>query len=164
VVGDVPADVVTVTSTTPTPAGEFTLMEEGPTIVNVVTAVVPKSTALAPVNPVPVMVTAVPPAGGPVAGETEVTVGQYVNWSDVLVAVVPAGDVTVTSTVPVPAGETAVIFVSLLTVNDVAAVVPNSTVVAPVKPLPRTVTLVPPDGEPEVGLMLVTAVVMAAGV
>ena len=37
--------------------------------------VVPKLTALAPVKPVPVMVTVVPPAGGPATGLTAVTVG-----------------------------------------------------------------------------------------
>jgi hypothetical protein len=37
--------------------------------------VAPKSTALAPVKPVPVMVTGVPPAIGPALGATELTVG-----------------------------------------------------------------------------------------
>ena len=36
---------------------------------------VPNLTAVAPVKPVPVMVTVVPPAVGPVVGLTEVTVG-----------------------------------------------------------------------------------------
>ena len=57
---------------------------------------------------------------------------------------VPAGVVTVTSTVPVPAGLSAVIVVSLTTVTFVAAVVPKSTAVAPVKPVPVIVTKVPP--------------------
>ena len=35
----------------------------------------PKVTADAPVKPVPVMVTVVPPVAGPVAGLTDVTVG-----------------------------------------------------------------------------------------
>ena len=38
-----------------------------------VAAVVPKSTAVAPVKPVPVIVTDVPPAEGPAAGLTPVT-------------------------------------------------------------------------------------------
>ena len=50
------------------------------------------------------------------------------------------GSVTVTSTVPVPAGLSAVIVVSLTTVTSVAAVVPKSTAVAPVKPVPVIVT------------------------
>ena len=56
----------------------------------------------------------------------------------------PAGVVTVTSTMPVPAGLSAVIVVSLTTVTSVAAVVPKSTAVAPVKPVPVIVTNVPP--------------------
>ena len=48
----------------------------------------------------------------------------------------PTGVVTVTSTVPVPAGLSAVIEVSLTTVRFVAGVVPKSTVVAPVKLVP----------------------------
>ena len=40
-----------------------------------VAATVPKTTLVAPVKPVPVMVTVVPPAGGPEVGETPVTVG-----------------------------------------------------------------------------------------
>lgn len=66
--------------------------------------VVPKSTAVAPVNPVPVIVTSVPPPGGPAAGLMPITVGAYVNLSADDVPEVPPGVVTVTSTVPVPAG------------------------------------------------------------
>ena len=65
----------------------------------------------------------------------------------------PPGVVTVTSTVPVPAGLSAVIVVSLTTVTSVAGVVPKSTAVAPVKPVPVIVTNVPPAGGPMVGLM-----------
>ena len=42
---------------------------------NAEAAVAPKLTALAPVNPVPVMVTEVPPVVGPEFGLTPVTVG-----------------------------------------------------------------------------------------
>jgi hypothetical protein len=45
------------------------------TTVNEVAAVLPKLTAVAPVNPVPVMVTDVPPASGPALGRIAVTVG-----------------------------------------------------------------------------------------
>ena len=38
-------------------------------------ACVPKVTAVAPVKPVPLIVTLVPPAIGPLAGETALTVG-----------------------------------------------------------------------------------------
>ena len=48
----------------------------------------------------------------------------------------PAGVVTVTSTVPLPAGLAQVIKESLSTTTLVAASPPKSTAVAPVKPLP----------------------------
>ena len=43
--------------------------------VNDVAAVPPNETAVAPVNPVPLMVTAVPPAAGPDSGATRTTTG-----------------------------------------------------------------------------------------
>ena len=63
---------------------------------------------------------------------------------------------TVTSTVPVPAGEVAVIEVAELTVKAVAFVAPNFTAVAPVKLVPMTVTDVPPASGPPVGEIDVT--------
>ena len=78
------------------------------------------------------------------------------NRSTGLVAEVPPGVVTITSTVPLLAGLIAVIWVSLSTVKLVAAVEPNETLVAPVKPLPVMVTLVPPFVDPLVGLTPVT--------
>jgi hypothetical protein len=80
----------------------------------------------------------------------------YVNRSVELVGLVPAGVVTVTSTVPVPAGDTAVIEVDELTTMPVALAKPNLTAVAPVKPLPVIVTELPPAVDPEVGLILET--------
>ena len=71
----------------------------------------------------------------------------------------PPGVVTVTSTVPVPDGEVTVIDVAVSAVT-VPAVVPNLTVVAFVRLVPVTVTLVPPAAGPEVGL---TAVTVGAG-
>ena len=68
----------------------------------------------------------------------------------------PPGVVTVTSTVPDPAGDVAVIEVSLLKVKPAAFVAPNFTPVTPVKPVPVMVTLVPPATGPVVGLTLVT--------
>jgi hypothetical protein len=69
---------------------------------------------------------------------------------------VPLEVVTVTFTVPAPAGLTAVIEVAEFTVKLVAAVTPNCTAVAPMKPVPATVTLLPPAVGPLVGLMPVT--------
>ena len=63
----------------------------------------------------------------------------------------PPAVVTLTSTVPVPAGEVAVIWVAELTVKPVAAVAPNFTAVAPVKLVPVMSTLVPPAVGPDVG-------------
>jgi hypothetical protein len=65
--------------------------------------------------------------------------------------------VTLTFTVPVPAGAVAVIWVSLSTVKPLAAVGPNLTAVAPVNALPVIVTVVPPAVRPEEGLTAVTA-------
>jgi hypothetical protein len=65
-------------STVPTaPAGEVTVSEVPPplTTIPVVTAVLPNFTDVAPVRFVPVTVTAVPPAAGPVLGLTAVTDG-----------------------------------------------------------------------------------------
>ncbi len=62
------------------------------------------------------------------------------NWSFALVALVPSGVVTCTSTDPEPAGAVAVMVVALLTVNDVAGFAPKATAVAPVKLVPLTVT------------------------
>jgi hypothetical protein len=123
-----------------------------------VPAVDPNFTAVAPVNPVPVTVTVVPPAAGPKAGEMPVMVGTgaYVNWSAAEVRLVPDGVVTVISTIPVPAGEVAVILVAEVTVKPDAGFVPNITAVAPVNPVPVTVTLVPPPKGPRTGAMLVT--------
>jgi hypothetical protein len=73
------------------------------------------------------------------------------------VVLVPAGVVTVMSTLPtLPAGEVAVIDVLLPTLNDVAVVLPNFTAVAPVKFVPVIVRLVPPAGGPLFGEIEVT--------
>ncbi len=81
-----------------------------------------------------------------------------VNWSaGALMADVPPGVVTVTFTVDaLSAGEVMVMDVEEFTTRPVPATVPNFTAVAPVKPVPVTVTVVPPAVEPEVGLTPVT--------
>ena len=65
------------TSAAPVPAGAVAVIEVDESIVKTagLAAVRRKSTPVAPVNPVPVMVTSVPPAAGPMAGLTPVTVG-----------------------------------------------------------------------------------------
>jgi hypothetical protein len=84
-----------------------------------------------------------------VGGET------YVNLPYKAAGDVPPGVITVTFTSPVPAGVVAVISVALFTVN-VASVVPNFTVVAPVKFSPVIVTVVPPPVVPDEGEIIVT--------
>jgi hypothetical protein len=150
----VPPTVVTVMSTRPAPsAGEVAVMEVVLLTVKPV-AVVPNFTAVTPIKLVPVIVTDVPPAAGPCVGLTAVTVGAdtYVNWSAADVALVPPSAVTVTSTIPVPAGDVAVICVTPFTVKLVAAVVPNFTAVTAVKFVPMIVTLVPPAVGPLLGV------------
>ena len=67
----------------------------------------PKRTLVAPVNPVPFMVTDVPPVLGPELGESEVTAGSGpaadVNRSAGTNALVPPGVVTMTLCVPAEA-------------------------------------------------------------
>ena len=55
--------------------------------------------------------------------------------------------ITVTETVPVPAGATTLSEVELATSTEVPALVPKSTAVEPeTNPVPLTVTLLPPAG------------------
>ena len=72
----VPAEVVTVTSTTAADSGgDVAEIEDDEFTVNDVAGVEPKATAVAPLRSVPVMVTAVPPLVGPESGLTPVTAG-----------------------------------------------------------------------------------------
>src|SRR5437867_2389189 len=73
-----------------------------------------------------------------------------------VVSDVPPGVVTVTATVPDPAGAVAVIDASLLKVKLVAFVPPNFTEVTPVKPEPLIVTVLPPAAGPCDGTSEVT--------
>jgi hypothetical protein len=75
-VADVPPGVVTVISTVPAePAGLVAVIEVGLFTVYDAATVLPNFTPVAPVKPVPVIVTEVPPAIGPAAGEMLVTAG-----------------------------------------------------------------------------------------
>ena len=104
-----------------------------------------------------------PPAGGPTAGLTPVTVGALlsamkVNPSAELTGLVPLGPTIVTSTRPaVWAGLCTVIVLSFTTLSAVPLVAPNLTEVAPVKLLPVRVTVVPPWLVPEDGVSPVRA-------
>ena len=64
----VPSGLVTVTLTTPEPAGDVAVIWLPELTVNAVAAMSPNVTAVTSVNPVPLIVTAVLPAVGPLAG------------------------------------------------------------------------------------------------
>jgi len=73
-VAEVPPALVTVTSTVPAAsAGATAVIELAELTVTLVAAVDPNFTVLPAANPVPVMVTDVPPAVVPPAGLTELT-------------------------------------------------------------------------------------------
>ncbi|MNL60507.1 hypothetical protein D3C87_1843240 [compost metagenome] len=76
-----PPAVVTRTSTVPDPAGAVAVIWVALLTVKAAADVAPKVTAVAPEKLVPLMVTVVPPAEGPLVGEIDVTVGAptYVN-------------------------------------------------------------------------------------
>jgi hypothetical protein len=127
------------------------------TTVTFVAAVLPKVTDAPDAKFVPVIVTDVPPAMGPLLGDRFVMVGgaTYVNP----LAKLPLWPPTVTDTVAepaVPAGVVAVIVVLLTTVTFVAAAPPIVTVAPDAKFVPVIVTDVPPAVEPLLGLTPVT--------
>src|SRR5689334_21250941 len=100
------------------------------------------------------MRTLVPPLTGPLLGSSPLTDGAptNVNVSIALVALVPPGDVTVTSPLPADAtGATAEIDWSSFTTKLAAPVPPKLTPLAAVKPVPTIVTTVPPDAGPMIG-------------
>ena len=70
-----PPAVVTVTCTVPEPTGEVAVIWVAEFIVKLEALAVPNFTAVASVNPVPLIVTVVPPAVGPLVGDIDVTVG-----------------------------------------------------------------------------------------
>lgn len=73
--GEVPEEVVTVTSTTPVPAGAIAVIDEAELTEKLVAGVDPKRTELAPPKPVPEIVTEFPPSDGSEEGLRPVTVG-----------------------------------------------------------------------------------------
>ena len=144
---------VTVTVTAPAlPAGVVAVIDVLLTTTTLVAAVPPNVTVAPLAKFVPVIVTAVPPATGPLFGLTFVTVGKtaYVNP----LAKLPLCPFTVTVTVTAPAacaGVVAVIEVLLTTTTLLAAVPPNVTVAPLAKFVPVIVTAVPPAAGPLLG-------------
>ena len=100
----------------------------------------PKVTAVAPVKLFPVMITTV--LAHPLPGEKELMVGAGIKVKAPGLVAVPPGVVTVMAPV-VPLPTAAVMQVALATVKADAALPPNFTTLAPLKPLPLMVTTVP---------------------
>ena len=85
-------------------------------MLTIVAALAPKSTAVAPARPLPLIVTGVLPATGPIAGLMVLEIGgwEYVNCTADEIHDVPLGVTTVTTTLPAaPAGLLTVIVVPL---------------------------------------------------
>ena len=111
------------------------------TIVKVIALVPLKATDVAPVKFTPFTVTVVPTT--PLLGVNELIKGAAVTLKLLVLVPVPAALVTLTAPVVAPVGTTAVSWMSETTVNVVAFVPLKATDVAPVKPAPFTVTVVP---------------------
>jgi hypothetical protein len=140
------------------PAGVVAVIVVLFTTATLVAAVAPKDTVAPAAKFVPVIVTAVPPAVGPLFGLTLLTVGAvgevYVNPL-LRMPLCVSGFVTLTATAPaLPGGVVAVIVVLFTTATLVAAVAPNVTVAPAAKFAPVTVTAVPPAVDPLFGLTL----------
>ena len=99
----------------------------------------PRVTAVVPSRFFPLRVMRVP--GVPLCGENDLTFGTWITTNLVALSAVPSGVFTVIFPVEV-SGTVAVIMVSEVTVN-LADLPWNSTFVAPMNRLPRTVTTVP---------------------
>ena len=77
------------------PAGDTAEICVEDNTVNEVAGVEPNFTAVAPFRLVPLMITVVPPATGPEAGDTDETVGAGIGGTVVVVVVVVGGTVVV---------------------------------------------------------------------
>ena len=138
---NVPVPDAVVTETVPeAPEATVALMLVALTTVKVLAAVPPKLTAVAPVKFVPVRLTTCPVL--PDVGVNDVIVGAGVAVTKVNPVLLAMPFDVVTLILPVaPVPTTAVMLVALTTVNDVAAVPPKLTAVAPVKFVPVIVTV-----------------------
>ncbi|GAA1233711.1 hypothetical protein GCM10009665_24980 [Kitasatospora nipponensis] len=152
----VPDGEVTVICTVPDPAGAVVSTWVSDTTVKVA-ATAPKCTDVTPVNPLPVNVTVAP--AGPDAGVLTVITGAAGAYVKAMPLLVPDGEVTVTCTVPEPAGAVAEITVADTTVND-AATTPKRTDVTPVNPLPVSNTVVPAGPDAGVAVVMIGAVMV----
>jgi hypothetical protein len=135
---------------------------EPPLTVTALAAVPPNDTEAPAANPLPEIVTTVPPDVPPEFGATDDTAGEgtgadsYVN-PPFKRPLCPSGFVTTMSAGPAArAGVVAVIDDELLTTIDVAAAPPTETVAPPAKPAPVIVTTEPPPTPPSDGEMPLT--------
>jgi len=156
----VPPGVVTTTFLAPAvPAGVTAVSEVALPTTTPVAGLPPIARVVSPAkNPVPVTVTAVPPAVVPEFGVIPPIDGAPRYVKPPASVPVPADVVTATSFGPaVPMGVTAVKDTALPTTTPVASRPPIVTVVAPAtKPDPAIVTAVPPPSGPAAGVMPVT--------
>jgi len=127
-------------------------------IVETVRAEPPNDTVAPVANPVPAIVTEVPPADAPVFGVTDATVGAGATYVKQPAQVPLCVSVFVTTTFTAPAACAVVtpVIVVALTVETVSADPPNETVAPVWNPVPATVTDVPPAVGPLVGATDVT--------
>jgi hypothetical protein len=142
-----PAGVVTLILPVVAPVGTVAVIWVAESTWKVVAFVVLKVTVVAPVKPVPVILTDVPI--GPNVGVNDVIAGPG-TVKLVRLDPVPPGVVTRIGPVEAPLGTGTVIWVALLTVNPGAVTPLNVTKVAPVKFVPVRVTDVPTA--PDVGV------------
>lgn len=155
-VGEPPGVVRTMSRAPAVPDGVTAVTEVALTTTSDVTDAPPIVTPVVPVKFVPVMVTLVPPAIGPLKGDTEVIVGIPKYVKPAVAVTEPPAPVRITFAAPAAlAGVTTVTEVALTFVTDVPTVPPNVTLVVSVRFVPVMVTLVEPaigplDGETDV--------------
>src|SRR5262245_22886668 len=155
-----PSVFVTVIDTGPAaPAGLVTTRVVLLGTITSVAAAVPNITVAPVKNDVPVIVTRVPPATGPIAGVTAVMTGGGMNVNAFgSVPLCPSGFVTMTGApLNSPGGVVAVSWVALTNVTFVASTPSTRTVAPLMKSVPVMVMAVPPDDGPLVGDTAVTA-------
>jgi len=129
---DMPVGVVTLIGPVVAPAGTVALSDVGLTVVIEFDATPLNLTALTPTKLAPVIVTTDPT--GPLPGENDpIPGGAIVTVKVVALVAVPTEVCTLTVPVVAPVGRVAVMRLSELTVNVVATVLLNFTIVAPVK-------------------------------
>src|SRR5206468_4292401 len=153
---------VTVTVTAPAACPVVVPVTLVALIVETVSADPPKDTVAPATKPVPASVTAVPPALAPLVGATELTIGAGARYVKQPVHVPLCVSVLVTTTFTDPAACAVVVPVMLVDaiVATVRAEPPNDTVAPTPKPVPATVTEVPPAVAPLFG---VTEATVGAG-